>query len=103
VQAAQPMLTVTLQILRDLLFVNLALMAFNLFPVAPLDGSSVLRLFIPVWLEDRYDDFLRIGPFVLLGLILLESFLPVRILSVWVFSIIEFVLRLFGDGGRDLG
>lgn len=94
-ETASPVLTVLLQILRDSLFVNLALMAFNLFPVAPLDGASVLRLFIPLHLEERYDDFIRIGPFVLLGLILLENFLPIRILSVWVFGIMQAVLSGF--------
>ncbi len=96
-EAATPVLTVSLRILRDLLFVNLALMAFNLFPVAPLDGSSVLRMFIPLRYEARYEDFLRIGPFVLLGLILLENFLPVRILSVWVFGIMQAVLSFFAS------
>ncbi len=94
-ESASPALTILLQILRDSLFVNLALMAFNLFPVSPLDGSSVLRMFIPLRYEERYDDFVRIGPFVLLGLILLENFLPVRILSTWVFGIMQAVLSGF--------
>lgn len=89
-------LTVLLAILRDSIFVNLALMAFNLFPVAPLDGSSVIRIFIPLRLEERYEEFLRIGPWVLLALLLFESFLPVRLLSGWVYTIIETVLATFG-------
>lgn len=94
-QTGNPVLTILLQILRDSLFVNLALMAFNLFPVAPLDGASVLRIFIPLHWEEKYDDFIRIGPFVLLGLILLENFLPIQILSVWVFSIMQAVFSGF--------
>lgn len=94
-ETGSPGLVIVLQILRDLIFVNLALMAFNLFPVAPLDGSSVLRLFIPRSFDERYEDFLRIGPFVLLGLIIVESFLPVRLLSGWVFTIMQSVLTFF--------
>lgn len=89
-------MTVLLAILRDLLFVNLALMAFNLFPVAPLDGSSIIRIFIPLRLEERYDEFVRIGPWILLSLLLFESFLPIPLLSGWVHTIINTVLDAFG-------
>lgn len=87
---------VLVQILQGSLFVNLALMAFNLFPVAPLDGSNILRMFIPYHLELRYEDFVRIGPFILLFLILFESVLPVQILSGWVYTIMSFMLGIFG-------
>jgi Zn-dependent protease len=82
------------QILGSSLFVNLGLMAFNLIPVAPLDGSNILRMFIPYRLEDRYDDFVRIGPFILLGLLLFESFLPIQPLSGWVHFVMGGVLSL---------
>jgi Zn-dependent protease len=87
---------VMFQVLRDSLFVNLALMAFNLLPIAPLDGSNILRIAIPRNLQDRYDDWIRIGPWVLLALIIVESFLPVSIISGWVFGIMSFVLSVFG-------
>lgn len=93
--AASPAMTVAMQILDDSLFVNLALMAFNLFPVAPLDGSSVLRIAIPRQFQDRYEDFIRVGPWILLGLILFESFLPFPILSLWVHSIMDAVYSVF--------
>lgn len=93
--AANPLLSVLMGILQGSLFVNLALMAFNLFPLAPLDGSNVLRAFIPLRYEERYEDFVRIGPFILLGLLVVESFLPIRILSGWVFGIVNAVLEAF--------
>lgn len=85
-------MTVLLQILQSSLFVNLALMAFNLFPVAPLDGSNILRMFIPYHALARYEDFMRIGPFVLLFLLLFESLLPIPLLSGWVYGIMRGVL-----------
>lgn len=93
--SADPVRTIVLQILQGSLFVNLALMAFNLFPIAPLDGSNIIRAFIPYHLESRYDDWLRIGPFVLLFLLIFESFLPFPLLSAWVQGIMAFVLRVF--------
>jgi Zn-dependent protease len=85
-------MTILTMILRDSIFVNLALMAFNLFPVAPLDGSSILRLVIPRRYQDRYEDFVQIGPWILLGLILIESFLRIPLLSLWVHGIMNKVL-----------
>lgn len=92
---ASPSLTILLMVLQGSLFVNLALMAFNLFPIAPLDGSNVLRLFIPLRYEDRYEDFVRVGPYILLFLLLFESFLPFPLLSSWVRWIMEAVFNAF--------
>lgn len=90
-----PVQTIIHQILASSLFVNLALMAFNLFPVAPLDGSNIVRIAVPRHLYYRYEEFVRIGPFILLFLILFESFLPIQILSGWVHTIMNFVLSVF--------
>lgn len=83
-----------LQILGSSVFINLGLMAFNLLPIAPLDGSKILHLFIPLQWEDRYDTFMQRGPVVLLVLILAGAFLNVPILSTWVFTIVDAVLRV---------
>ena len=90
-----PVQTIVAQILSHSLYINLALMAFNLFPVAPLDGSNIVRLFIPFSLEESYESFVRIGPFVLLFLLLFESFLPFPLLSGWVHGIMNAVLSVF--------
>ncbi len=95
VQTGSPATTVVLQIFTSSLFVNLALMAFNLLPIAPLDGSNVLRNFIPRRQQDKYDEYLRIGPWILLGLIIAESILPIAILSTWVHTIMNVVLNMF--------
>ena len=59
-----------IQLFSGALFVNLALMAFNLLPIAPLDGSKVLAGFIPLRHELAYERFMHYGPFILLGLLL---------------------------------
>lgn len=91
-----PGMKVATQILGSSLFVNLGLMAFNLFPLPPLDGSNILRMFIPYRLEDRYEEIMRVGPFILLALILFESILPIPLLSGWVHGIMGAVLWVFG-------
>lgn len=56
-----------------LLLINTMLMAFNLLPIPPLDGSNVLFSLLP----PRFDEFkyrlMAIGPFVLLGLIIIDT------------------------------
>jgi Zn-dependent protease len=84
VATANPITLLIQKILIASLSINLSLAAFNLLPIAPLDGSKVLQLFIPWRYERQYEDFLRIGPFVLLFLVFFESFLPVQIVGGWV-------------------
>ncbi len=92
---ANPFLAVLLQFLRHSIFVNLALMAFNLLPIAPLDGSKILQPFVPLNWADLYDEFLMRGPYVLLVLILAGDFLALPLLSDWVFGISGAVLAVF--------
>jgi Zn-dependent protease len=53
---------------------NLVLMIFNFIPIPPLDGSKILSLFLP---EEIYLQFQQMGMFLLFGLILLSSFIPI--------------------------
>ncbi len=76
--------------------INLALMAFNLLPIAPLDGSKILGAFIPLRYEDAYDQFLRWGLYILLGLLIAEQTLGVPLLSLWIGGISGIVLSLAG-------
>jgi Zn-dependent protease len=78
--------SVLFQILSYLVWINLLLSVFNLFPIPPLDGSHILLALLP----DRFVRFklvyLRYGRFVLIGLILLGgltgySLLPIGFLT----------------------
>ncbi|MFA6039719.1 MAG: site-2 protease family protein [Candidatus Peribacteraceae bacterium] len=71
-------------LLGGLLFINLALMAFNLLPIAPLDGSHVLEALIPYRYQDAYAEFMRRGPFVLLFLLVAERLIGFPFLSTWI-------------------
>ncbi|MDD5740145.1 MAG: site-2 protease family protein [Candidatus Peribacteraceae bacterium] len=82
-----------LQILGSSVFINLGLMAFNLLPIAPLDGSKILHIFIPLKYEDQYETFMQRGPMILLILILAGIFLNVPILSTWVFGIVNITMH----------
>lgn len=68
---------------------NLALLAFNLIPLPPLDGSKLLLTALSHprhaelrnWIEMR-------GPFLLLGLVLIDSIFHIGIFS-WVISAVS--------------
>jgi len=82
------------QVLANLLFINLALMAFNLLPIAPLDGSKIVQMFIPYSFEETYDRFLANGPYILVGLLIAERVLDLPILVTWISFVIDGVLKV---------
>lgn len=55
-------------------FYNLVLMIFNFLPIPPLDGSKILGLFLP---ENLYYSLQQYGMFLLFGLIIFSSFIPI--------------------------
>lgn len=83
-----------MKILADAVFLNLALMAFNLLPVAPLDGSNILHMFIPLRYEEMYEQFLHKGPMILLGLLIAERLFDIPLLLTWISFILDGTLAV---------
>ena len=82
-------------LMTDFLQINLVLMAFNLLPIAPLDGSKIVHPFIPLKHEDSYHNFMVQGPKILLILIILGQLFHIPILSMWIGLVISPILHLF--------
>jgi len=83
-------------LMSDIIKINLVLMAFNLLPIAPLDGSKILDMFIPYQYQRQYAEFMMRGPFILLALILLGRAFGVPLLSGWISLIISPILVTMG-------
>ena len=64
------------QALYMLFVLNVILMAFNLVPIPPLDGSRVVGGFLPKDLYLRWIDLDRYGSFVFLGLLVVMMAAP---------------------------
>jgi Zn-dependent protease len=74
----------TLGIVQAMMFIglrlNLVLIAFNLIPIPPLDGSHVIKYLLPLSWAVRYQQVGRYGIVILLILLAL----PTSILSIWM-------------------
>jgi Zn-dependent protease len=73
--------------------INIVLFAFNLLPIPPLDGSRVLVSILPPKQAIVLARLERHGMLVVLGLIMVNSYIP--ILSMYIGSIREFFFQVF--------
>ena len=60
-------------LLARLVTVNAGLAVFNLLPIPPLDGGHVAANLIPTGWRAGWDQFARLAPFLLLGLLILNQ------------------------------
>jgi Zn-dependent protease len=77
-------------------YINLGLMIFNLIPIPPLDGSKILAFFIPPRFDRQLESFLRNGPYVLFGIIILEQVFRIGIISPIIIGLIQKMALLLG-------
>ena len=88
--ASDSALTPVVMLLFELMLINIVLAVFNLIPVPPLDGSHVLRHFLPEPVRMVYD---RIGIFALLALVYLAPGLLSSLLRPFVHFYLWMLVR----------
>lgn len=77
-------------------FVNLILGVFNLIPIPPLDGSSVLAYFLPPQLAYKYMNLSRYGFIILIGIILVGQYSGYSLVGSVIFPIVQGAAHLLG-------
>ena len=77
-------------IISTTVFLNIGLMVFNILPIAPLDGSKIIGIFISERYQDEYEQYLSMGPYILIGLILLQLF-GINLLGRFLMPMFDFV------------
>ncbi|MBW1903287.1 MAG: site-2 protease family protein [Deltaproteobacteria bacterium] len=81
-----------------MLFMNIGLGLFNLLPLPPLDGSHVMENVLSPAAAQKYRDFGRYGPFLLIGIIFLDNFAHTGILSGLLIGPMTYLAHFFaGD------
>jgi len=83
------------KVLELLVVMNLMLAIFNCIPLYPLDGSHILKGFLPRRMLSGYEKICKYGPFVLLGVILLGNFAHIPILRYTIWPLIMFFASHF--------
>ncbi|HDR16056.1 MAG TPA: site-2 protease family protein [Desulfobacteraceae bacterium] len=78
-----------------LLFMNVGLGLFNLLPLPPLDGSHILENLLPLKASIKYREIGRYGPFLLIGIIMLDNFAHTGILSRVLIGPMRFLAGFF--------
>ena len=63
------------------IWINVALAIFNMLPMYPLDGSSVLKGMVSQKIAERMTNLDRFGAFLILGVFLLDHFAQTGILA----------------------
>lgn len=80
-----------------LMLINGVLFVFNLIPIPPLDGSKFLFALMSAPKYDHARRMLEVrGPMILLGLIILDNFLGIHVLSAVLGGVLTFMTRWVG-------
>lgn len=80
--------------------INLALGIFNLIPIPPLDGSKILYGLLPYNMEHKFIWLERYGMVILLALFVIDSFTPLKVLTLIIWLPANLLSYLFA--GRSL-
>lgn len=76
-------------------WINLVLTIFNLLPIPPLDGFHILEGLVSYETYIKLQQYARIGPMILLGLILLSSLSGIHIFAAIFGPFVKFFGSLF--------
>ena len=75
-------------------YINLVLCFFNLLPIPPLDGSRIITGLLPQEQAYQFSKLEQFGPGLLIGLIVLDRFMNLGLLSSLILSPVFYCRRL---------
>jgi Zn-dependent protease len=78
-------------------YMNVVLALFNMLPIFPLDGGSVIKGLVPHDLAEKIGRYDRFGAFLILGIFLLDKFAGTQILSFVLWRPIMYTVQLLAQ------
>lgn len=82
----------------EFIIINLALMLFNLIPLAPLDGEKVLDFLLPANLRSGWNKIKQYGPIILLAMVFVLPMVGIDIISMVLTPALSGLLRILIGG-----
>lgn len=82
--------------LQMLVALNTVLMVFNLIPVPPLDGSSIIQAILGPTRPDLLRSFYRYGPPILIGIVMMSFLTNISLLSFLINPVLSVVQNVIG-------
>jgi len=82
----------------EFIIINLALMLFNLIPLAPLDGEKVLDFLLPQNLRQGWNKIKQYGPIILLALVFVLPMIGIDLISMVLTPALSGLLRVLIGG-----
>ncbi len=82
------------QFFFEFIVINLALMLFNLIPLAPLDGEKVLDFLLPARLQMGWEKIKQYGPLILLALVFVLPMVGIDFINMVLTPALSGMLRL---------
>jgi len=80
-----------------IIIMNLTLMTFNLLPIPPLDGSHILKIFLP---NAMYNLLEQLGLYFLIIIVLISSYVP--IISMVINFVVNIFFMIFGVNATNI-
>jgi Zn-dependent protease len=85
-------------IVYEFMFINLALMVFNLLPITPLDGEKIAEYFLPPSWARALESISPYGPVILMAMLFVLPIFGINFLGAVMYPVVNKLFTLLAGG-----